>query len=239
MEYTWRDRVSDGLKRMMLALFLLLLSVGLFLGAEQDGAHLAAFGAGAIGGLICWAAFPAAGRQIRRLGAVRTWLLLTAACLGVKLFWVLRVQVPAEGDYKVFWDVAQCLAGQETIRNRYVALFPHIFGYASFLGVFIRVLGPLPLLAQVLNVLLTLWSGMALFLLGLRWRSLETGAAAYLLWALCPSQTIYNSLVLSEPLYTALLLSFCVILSEGETRELWKRQPLLWGGGTEIGRAHV
>ena len=89
-----------------------------------------------------------------------------------------------------------------------MALFPHIFGYASFLSWFIALLGPAPMLAPVLNVALTLCSGSLLFLLGRRVRGTAGGAAAYLLWILCPSQTMYNSLVLSEPLYTTLLLLF-------------------------------
>ena len=60
---------------------------------------------------------------------------------------------------------------------------------------------------------LTAASGGLLFLLG-RWLwGLESGIAVYLLWVLCPSQTIYNSLVLSEPLYTTLLLLFLVLVT--------------------------
>ena len=97
-----------------------------------------------------------------------------------------------------------------------MALFPHIFGYASFLSWFIRLLGPGELLAQGLNVLLTAVSGGFLFLLGRRWWGLPAGITAYLLWIACPSQTIYNSLILSEPLYTALILGVLVLLTAEE-----------------------
>lgn len=59
--------------------------------------------------------------------------------------------------------------------GRYMALFPHIFGYASFLSWFIRLLGPGELLAQGLNVLLTAASGGFLFLLGRRWGGCPPG----------------------------------------------------------------
>lgn len=130
-----------------------------------------------------------------------------AALSGGQGAWVLLVRVPPSGDYATFWGYAKALAGQPVLEGgRYMALFPHIFGYSSFLSWFIRLLGPGALLAQGLNVLLTAASGSLLFLLGRRWWGLPAGISAYLLWIVCPSQTIYNSLVLSEPLYTALLL---------------------------------
>lgn len=74
------------------------------------------------------------------------------------------------GDYATFWGYAKALARQPVLEGgRYMALFPHIFGYSSFLSWFIRLLGPGALLAQGLNVLLTAASGSLLFLLGRRW----------------------------------------------------------------------
>jgi len=148
----------------------------------------------------------------------------------LKLFWILYVRVPVAGDYKVFWEVANALMQQEEIHNRYVALFPHILGYSSFLSFFLAWLGPLPLLPQVLNVFLTLCTGTALFCLCRTWCSLESGVAAYLLWTLCPSQTIYNSLILSEPLYTALILGFFLVITHAEAFEPGKWGPVPFGG---------
>lgn len=76
----------------------------------------------------------------------------------------------------------------------------------------------------MLNVVLTAVSGSFLFLLGRRWWGLLAGISAYLLWIACPSQTIYNSLVLSEPLYTTLMLGALVLLTAGEGR-----RPILRG----------
>ena len=121
------------------------------------------------------------------------------------------------GDYSVFWGYANALAERTTVYGgRYMALFPHIFGYADFLSWFIRLSGPQPMLAPVLNVLLTVCSGSFLYHLCLRWFHLPAATLAYLLWTLCPSQTIYNSLVLSEPLYTALILGVLSFLTETE-----------------------
>lgn len=197
------------LSRWMLALCLAVLGAGLLLGGIQAADNRRAL-------VLAVLALPPAAKLLPALlaraetaAAWKVWLLLTLLCLGVKGGWVALVQVPPQGDYATFWGYARALAEQPVLEDgRYMALFPHIFGYASFLSWFIALFGPAPMLAPVLNVALTLCSGSLLFLLGRRVRGTAGGAAAYLLWILCPSQTMYNSLVLSEPLYTTLLLLF-------------------------------
>jgi len=84
-------------------------------------------------------------------------------------------------------------------------------------------------LAPILNALLTCGTGILLFLLCFRSRGWKCGAAAFLIWILCPSKTLYNSMVLSEPLYTNLLLLFLLLLSELERREGRLRHPIGMG----------
>lgn len=66
--------------------------------------------------------------------------------------------------------------------------------------------------AIALNVILSAVSGILLFQIGKRLWGVPAGCIAYLLWILCPSQTIWNSMVLSEPLYTTLILLFVYAL---------------------------
>ena len=206
--------VGTGLTRAMLALCIALLGVVLLLGTAQGPEYRQAMLLALAGGALLWKGLPWLCRRLAGLGALRAWLVLALLCLAVKGAWVALVQVPMEGDYATFWGYANSLAARPVIDgSRYIALFPHIFGYASFLSWFIALFGQAPLLAQWLNVALTAASGGLLFLLG-RWLwGLESGIAVYLLWVLCPSQTIYNSLVLSEPLYTTLLLLFLVLVT--------------------------
>ena len=205
------------LTRTMLGLTLALLAGGLMLGAGQNGETRKALGLALLVLPVLWRGLPLLCKKLARLGAAKVWLLLTLLCLAVKGAWVLLVRVPPSGDYATFWGYANALAGQPVLEGgRYMALFPHIFGYASFLSWFIRLLGPGELLAQGLNVLLTAASGGFLFLLGRRWWGLPAGISAYLLWIACPSQTIYNSLILSEPLYTALILGTLVLVTAEE-----------------------
>lgn len=158
-------------------------------------------------------------KRLERLGAVRMCILLTILCLAVKTLWVLLVRVEPAVDYKTFWITAQDLAAGVTPRTAgYVALFPHIFGYSSFLSVFIRLFGEQELLAPIINVVLSTISGILIYRLAHRAAGIRAAVLAYLLWIICPSQTIYNVFVLSEPLYTTGALLFILILSETADR---------------------
>lgn len=205
------------LTRIMLALALALLGAALLLGVRQNGETAKAFGLAVIAAAVLWKGFPWLTGRLAKLGAVRVWILLTVLCLVLKGAWVVLVRIPLAGDYATFWGYANWLAELPVLNNgEYMALFPHIFGYSSFLSWFIRLFGSGELLAQWLNVLLTALSGSFLFLLARRWWGLAAGISAYLLWIFCPSQTIYNSMVLSEPLYTAMLLGILLLLTRWE-----------------------
>ena len=123
------------LTRVMLALTLALLVGGLVLGVGQNGETWKAL-ALAVPVLIAgWKGLPLLCRWLEQLGAVRIWLVLTLLCLAVKGAWVLLVRVTPSGDYATFWGYANALAQQPVLEGgRYMALFPHIFGYSSFLS---------------------------------------------------------------------------------------------------------
>lgn len=229
---------SLWMKRLMLAVFLLLVVDVLYLVLTRGSAYRQDLLLGAACAAAAVLLLPAVTPLLERLGPLRLWLALSLLCLAVKGAWILLVRVPVEGDYLVFWDYAGFLADTETLTNgRYIALFPHIFGYSSFLSWFVRLFGTGELLAPWLNVALSLCAGSLLFQLGRRWFSLGAGAAAYLFWIACPSQTMYNSLVLSEPLYTALILAFLLLMTELDRRTGRLRRPALAGAAAGLGGA--
>lgn len=132
---------------------------------------------------------------------------LLVLCLGLRLFWVLHAQIAPTEDYEVFHGVASAMAQSYDLwRNQYLSLFPHVMGYAWFLSLFYKVLGPSPLVAAVVNALLSTLSCALLFLLAKRLWGAGAAAMAALVWTFFPSQIFYNMFVLSEPLYTTLLL---------------------------------
>ena len=224
------NRTACLMQRLMLAAFFALAVSALAVGISQGERYLQAFTLALLGLSLYTALCVPAAKRLEHLGPLRLWLLLTILCTAIKVFWIWRVRVPLAGDYSVFWGYANALSERTTVYGgRYMALFPHIFGYADFLSWFIRLSGPQPMLAPVLNVLLTVCSGSFLYHLCLRWFHLPAATLAYLLWILCPSQTIYNSLVLSEPLYTALILGVLSLLTETERFAALKGYPLWMG----------
>ena len=215
------------MQRLLLTAFFILAVSALAVGISQVERYLQAFALALLGLFLYTALCVPAAKRLEHLGPLRLWLLLTILCVAIKVFWIWRVRVPLAGDYSVFWGYANALSERTTVYGgRYMALFPHIFGYTDFLSWFIRLSGPQPMLAPVLNVLLTVCSGSFLYHLCLRWFHLPAATLAYLLWTLCPSQTIYNSLVLSEPLYTALILGVLSLLTETERSAALKGYPL-------------
>lgn len=143
--------------------------------------------------------------------------LLTLCCLLVKSAAAFSVSISPESDYYTFFHTAELLAEnpvlpQEDYTAGYVALFPHIFGYAFFLSLFFKLFGAGTAVAVTVNVLLSTGSMLLLFRLCDRLFSRRAAVIAAVLWIFCPSQCLYNSLVLSEPLYTFLLLAALVLL---------------------------
>lgn len=152
-------------------------------------------------------------------------LILAAICLVVKLVAVLRWRVEPAADYATFATTAADLARDGSISlHRYVALFPHIYGYSAFLSVFYRVFGTGQLVAPIVNAGLSAVTAALIYLLIRRYSSKKSGIFAAILWIICPSQTLYNIYVLSEPLYTAELVG-AMLLCDSLRRRLKTDAP--------------
>lgn len=137
------------------------------------------------------------------------WVLpaLCATCLVVKAAWALTHPIEPAADYATFHGVAKALSQSWTTLSHYVEVFPHIFGYASFLSLFYAVFGATPGVAVAVNLALTVASLLCLWYLASRLVSPAAALCACLMWIALPSQTAYNVFVLSEPYYTTLLLA--------------------------------
>lgn len=152
-------------------------------------------------------------------------LILAAICFVVKLVAVLRWRVEPAADYATFATTAADLARDGSISlHRYVALFPHIYGYSACLSVFYRVFGTGQLVAPIVNAGLSAVTAALIYLLIRRYSSKKSGIFAAILWIMCPSQTLYTIYVLSEPLYTAELVG-AMLLCDSLRRRLKTNAP--------------
>ena len=218
------ERRSQILTSAMLVIFGLLLGLALLLGGCQPEhlSYCVAFALGVAGAALyaLWQRRPRLGPTVwERLDSRGTGALLLSLCFLLNLAWVLYFRLEPRGDYAAYWNAATDLAAGRTLENgSYLALFPHILGYASFLALFLRLFGTGALVAPVLNVCLTTLSGFFLYRLTLRWRGVNSAALVLLIWSLLPSKLFYNAMVLPEPYYTCLLLAALWITAEMEAR---------------------
>ena len=143
--------------------------------------------------------------------------LLSVLCLLINGIFAFFFQPVQAADYRTFFQVAKDLSlGVHPGMKDYVAMFPHILGYASFLSLFLKLFGPHLAVAVALNVVLTTVSGMILFFMVLRRTDLYAATLTYVLWILCPSKLFYNTMSLSEPYYTCLMLLFFLAIQRTE-----------------------
>ena len=147
--------------------------------------------------------------KFRQIKMSKTSIILTLICICflVKWVWVFNFRIEPVVDYKVFYRLAKNLAeNTDIVRARYVAAFPHIFGYSFFLSMIFKVIGSGELVAPITNVVLTCISMIFIFGISYNISGLRAAVISSIFWILLPSQTIYNMFSLSEPLYTTLLL---------------------------------
>lgn len=215
------NRISDTLIRIMLGIFMALLSLGVLLGTfgrlDSLSYVFALFLAAGLFLLGLWLRprFSCRLSSPRRPGVFLTGLMLALFCFLLNLIWVLNFQIQPTVDFYTFYETACQLAAGEHINWLYIGLFPHILGYSTFLSWFIKLFGPSPLVAPLVNVGLTTVSGICIYLLCLRWAGYRAAAFGFFFWSFCPSKLLYNSMVMSEPLYTCCILLFLLLLSLG------------------------
>ncbi|WP_368996733.1 glycosyltransferase family 39 protein [Caldifermentibacillus hisashii] len=137
---------------------------------------------------------------------------LILLCFIIKFCWIWFVRIEPLVDYATFFYTAVDLSQNEIIQNRYVALFPHIFGYSSFLSIFMKIFGASYMLPPILNVILSTISVTLIYFICKKIADQRIAIVASLLWIFFPSQTIYNMFALSEPLYTTVLLSIIALM---------------------------
>lgn len=111
--------------RSMLIIFALILlaSVGAALALALESFLI--FPAAIVLAAALWLLLPRLSGLLARLGALRSFLLLSALCLAIKGGYILLVRVPLSGDSETFYNYACRLAGFRPESGwRYMALFP-------------------------------------------------------------------------------------------------------------------
>ena len=226
-QFYWNDDRSMAesmrtvLKRIILTIAAVLFCIGIGAGTVGNLSHrsyLIAFLIAiflAVLSLLFWKRFPGASASLDRFEPAVICILISTVCLLLNGAWVFCFHPVQAPDYRTFYEAAVNLSeGVELANKDYIAMFPHILGYSAFLSLFLRLLGKSIMTAAVVNVLLTAGSCVLIYMLSLHWTGKRTAAAyAGMLWTICPSKLLYNTMALSEPYYTFLLLLFFMLTS--------------------------
>ena len=155
----------------------------------------------------------------RNLGEKKEMLMLALLCLVINGGFVLLFHPALAPDYQTFLEAAENLASDIQLRNHaYLAMFPHILGYSAFLSVFLRLFGGGIRTAAMVNAGLTSLSCLAIYRMGTLAGGRKAGRIAALLWILCPSKLLYNTMSLSEPYYTCLFLFFFLLVMRMDSK---------------------
>lgn len=139
-----------------------------------------------------------------------------------------------EADYKTFNNFANLYSNSyfiNDVNTKYIALFNHLFGYSFILSILYIIFGSHIIVAVGFNIFLSVVSSVLIFLIGEKCFDEKTGIIASVLWILCPSQSLWNLFVLSEPLYTCILLGIVYMVISNIFVDL-KRNIIL---GTAVG----
>lgn len=237
------ERASGILRRIMLAILMVILALALALTCLrgfQSPSYLAALALGLFAALA-FLLLKSRSRLYRRFeafclrqGKVRCGAAVVLLCFVTGLAWILLIPIEPFSDYKTYWDCAVSLAyGREIFSNEYVAMYPHILGYSSFLAPFIRIFGPHVQLGTLLGLLLSCLSALLIFALCLEVAGLFPAVLAGLLWGFYPGRVMLGSLIFSEPLYTCLVLLFLWLMLrlQKRQRKAGLPQAAAWGLG--------
>ena len=223
------DKISRVLTGLMLLLCGILLLSALLLGTLFQLEHKSYLAALAIAIVLVSLWFVLSGKHRKRpglwqkLGVVPSGALLALLCLGIQLAGALPIPLQPEVDAGTYWSSALALSRGEPVPNPlFLALFPHIVGYARFLGLVLRVFGRSLTVAVCCNAFVSTLSGLLLYVLLLRWRDPDTAAWGFLLWTLCPSKLLYCAGIYADGYYTCLLLLFFLLASLAEGASLLK-----------------
>lgn len=219
------EKISKALNWIMIALFSVLIAIGPLLAVFEKRELLFPF----MGGLVLAAGiyFILPLIRVKKVHPTILTIILSVLCFIVKFIWIYMVRIEPMVDYQTYFDYAKTLSESFSAPNNYIALFPHVFGYSWFLSFFMKIFGTGELLAPVINVIFSVISGVLIFRIAYRLIDIRAAVFAYLLWIFCPSQTIYNSLVLSDLFYTTMILAFVLIITEMNLSSCVKHTALL------------
>lgn len=135
---------------------------------------------------------------------------LAAAGL-VRLAAIRNMPMQPASDFKTYFEIADLLNKGTLMKDGtgycdYIAMFPHVYGYPSFLSKLFRLFGTKVSVAQYANLLLSVATVYLTYRTGRLAGGRLAGLTALVLSAFWPSQVMYVTMVASEFLFSFLFM---------------------------------
>lgn len=139
-------------------------------------------------------------------------LVVLAAGLAIRIWWVRTVPMAPTSDFKTYYEVAQLLNRGALIEEgeaycEYISVFPHVLGYSAVLAFVFRVFGESVAVGQMFNIILAVGCCFVIWRIA---RLLTGRIAALIVLAVAtfwPSTIMYNNFLAAEYLFSFLLYS--------------------------------
>lgn len=134
-----------------------------------------------------------------------------AAAGWVRLEAIRNLPMQPASDYKTYFEIGDYL-NRGTLTKAgtgycdYIAMFPHVYGYPSFLAWLFRHFGTKVSVAQYANLVLSVATVFLTYRTGRLAAGRMAGLTALVLAAFWPSQVLYSTMVASEFLFSFLLM---------------------------------
>lgn len=147
-------------------------------------------------------------------------LIIVLITLIPRLIWISLVDITPKSDFGLYNTLAEAYSRGESAGGKYVALFPHTFGYPYILGIVYRLLSPNKLWALILNILFEIGTGLLIYKIGSMISNWKAGFTAAVIWGLWISHIFYSSVVSTEQLYTFLMVLLIYIYFKISSKNL-------------------
>lgn len=138
-------------------------------------------------------------------------ILIGIIILKIVIFYVFYVDAQVEADYKTYYLVADALSKGEILLPKYIAVFPHVFGYPYILSVLFRLFGSSVMTGSYFNLILSILIIWLIFFIGRELLNERLGLIASFMYAIMPSSTMYCYLMCSEFVFQAFFLAIVLI----------------------------
>lgn len=156
-----------------------------------------------------------------------------AAAGWVRLEAIRNLPMQPASDYKTYFEIGDYL-NRGTLTKAgtgycdYIAMFPHVYGYPSFLAWLFRHFGTKVSVAQYANLVLSVATVFLTYRTGRLAAGRMAGLTALVLAAFWPSQVLYSTMVASEFLFSFLLmLGVCLFVLSMKVCTPQMRHPVL------------